>query len=264
MKSKAFVLVSVALVLVLCGWLYSRQGVLRFSSIEIDSSNSEELNLAVKRKIAQYLGANLLTISLSDLQKDLEQDPRIKKIFIRRKLPSTLSLKITPRMAIANISKDSNTEIIGDEGAIIDGYLTKESLPSWIGYEKCDLLCRQKISQLLVYIRSKNTGHFGKIAKLEWIMNRGLVFDIRPHQDASESVQVEMGTDDFLSKWNRVKLVIDLISEQQIHGERLMALGDGQIVISGVKNLHNLKNELNLKEMVRRATQQGDTRAQAR
>ncbi len=268
MKSKILGIVSAALFLVLCGWLYSRQGVLRLASVEIEGIKDKDLEVVIKRKIAQYLGANLLTLSLSDLQKGLQQDVRIKKVFISRKLPSTLSLKIVERTPVARYFANSKEQIVSDEGFVIEGMPIKEILPIWVRFSKTLPSRKLIIANWLEELRQSETNYFSRISEFEWVENRGLVLSVvsRVESETSEPayVQVDVGTDNFSQRWRRLKLVLDWMLEQQIHGERLIALGDGQVVISGVKNLHNLKNELNLREIVRRATPQGNTRVQAR
>lgn len=264
MKSRVGGAIAVALILVLCGWLYSRQGVLRLSAIEFENSVDLDLELAMKRKIAPFLGANLLTLSLSDLQKNLQTDPRINKVILSRRLPSTLGLRIVPRVAVAKFKDRSKDAIVVDDGNVAAGFATQEALPNWIAYRQCEGSCRQQISQWLLFAKENDPTHFGRLLDVQWRTGRGLYFRINGLLPEQSPVGVDMGITDFVGRWPKVKLVLDLIGEQKIRGEHLMALGEGQVVISGVKNLHNLKNELNLKEMVRRATPQSDTRAKAR
>jgi POTRA domain, FtsQ-type len=272
LKSKILGVVSAALFLVLCGWLYSRQGVLRLASVDIENVEDKDLVVAVKRKIVPYLGANLLTLSLADLQKSLQQDVRIKKVFIGRKLPSTLNIKIIERIPVAKYFQGSKEFVVSDEGMLIEGMQVKEVLPIWVHFSKTLPSRKLIVANWLEELRQRELKYFNRISEFEWIENRGLVLSVLSRLDGIEGdvtpeltyVQVDMGTDNFSQRWRRLKLVLDWMLEQQIQGERLIALDDGQVVISGVKNLHNLKNELNLKEIVRRATPQSDTRVQAR
>lgn len=272
MKSKVLGLVAAALFLVLCGWLYSRQGVLRFASVEIENIEDQALVLAVKRKIAPFLGANLLTLSMSELQKSLQENPRIKKVVIRRKLPSTLILKVVERIPVAAYFEGAKPRVISDEGQPIEGLTVTQALPLWLRYTKTLAERQAMVSTWLAELRSDAPQYFGRITEFEWVENRGLVLTVQsteqstvePDRTEVSQLKVDMGTEDFSLRWRRVQVVLDWMLEQRIHGERLIALADGQVVISGVKNLHNLKNELNLKEIVRRATPQSDTRAQAR
>jgi hypothetical protein len=268
LRSKIFILIFSALFLVLCGWLYSRQGVLRLASLEIESTTDSDLILSVKRKIAPFLGANLLALSLEDLQKSLQENPRIKKVSIRRKPPSTISIKITERLPVAVYIEKGKQKVIGDEGGEIYGFATQEKLPIWVRFARASTQNKSLVAKWLAELRVDYPEYFYRISEFEWVKNRGLVISVQskpvPEGTAASYIQVDMGTVDFVTKWQRLKLVLDWMLEQQVHGERLIALADGQVVISGVKNLHNLKNELNLKEIVRRATPQSDTRVQAR
>ena len=268
MKSKLLGLVGVALGLILCGWLYSRQGVLRLASVDIENVDNMDLEVAVKRKIAPYLGANLLTLSLADLQRNLQEDPRIKKVFVSRKLPSTLTLRIVERLPVATVLQRDSARIIGDEGQEITGVKQSEKLPIWVRYQSVPYDRKKVVAEWLSELRAQDHDYFLRLSELEWVVNRGLVLSVQSkpatETEAATWVQVDMGTLNFGERWRRLKLVLDWMLDEQIQGERLIALGDGQVVISGVKNLHNLKNELNLKEIVRRATPQGVTRVQAR
>lgn len=241
--------------------------MLRFAAVEIENKLDSELELAIKRRVASHLGANLLTLSLSDLQKALETDVRIKKVYLGRKLPSTLKIRAIPRVPVAVATQKGEALVVGEEGEVFEGLKVVETLPQWNNYKKCPPEQRALIASWLSALRAKDIFSYRELADIEWIAGRGLVLNLRKRVNPG-FVPVDMGTLDFATKWPRVKVALDLIAEQKIQGESLMALGDGQVVISGVKNLHNLKNELNLKEIVRRATPPSDspvdTRALAR
>lgn len=264
MKTKILSFVSVAVFLFLFGWIYSRQGVLRLAAIEIDLEENTSLENDIKKQLVPYLGANLLTLSMADIQRKLQSDLRVKKVFISRKLPSTISLKIIPRTLVARVQTKKGPAWVTDDGSVSSRVDPGGPVPEWLNFKSCSNECLIAVSSWLAEVKVKEPAKFQKISQIKWLSNRGLLLHVDTKNQNSTVIEIELGTSNFSEKWKRVSLVVDLISEQKIQGERLMALGEGQVVITGVKNLHNLKNELNLKERVRRATQRGDARALAR
>lgn len=94
---------------------------LRINKIKIEGGERAHLP-TVKSLANTYLGTNILTVDLNDLNRSLTYLPWIKRVKIRKELPSTLIIKIDEREAYALVKlSDRGYFWVDKDGYILEG-----------------------------------------------------------------------------------------------------------------------------------------------
>jgi len=111
--------------------LLSSLDVLNVHKIEI-SGNSAVADSLLRSTLRPYIGKNLLKVDKDEILKEVSGFARVKDVKVRRKLFSTLQIKITERKASLYVkSLDGDLFPVDDEGVVLERYgkVYTENLP---------------------------------------------------------------------------------------------------------------------------------------
>jgi cell division protein FtsQ len=122
---KMLVMLCLAAVILAAGFSIFRfaysAGLLTLRNISIDGSrHSDPANL--ENIVRRDFPANILRIDLRQLRSRLEQEPWIRRIEIRRILPSTLKIHVQERVPSVIAEIGGELELLDNEGILLDHY----------------------------------------------------------------------------------------------------------------------------------------------
>ncbi len=106
-------------------WMVAFSPVLALHSdrVEIDGAQStadpDATSRAVAEAVSPYGGTPLIRVPLSDVEAALRQSPHIQDVQVKRKWPSGLDVRITPRVPSMMQQGESGTELLGADGQLL-------------------------------------------------------------------------------------------------------------------------------------------------
>ncbi len=226
----------------LAGFLYSRNSIFMLSDIQVLNA-SDDLNQEVHRKLLTHLGKRLTHLSLSEIEASVQGVARVKTVLIHKKWPSSLQVLLEERRAVALAFNQRKLWRVDAEARWIDPLLQPEALPLIRNFRPGDTAMTALCQWLGAGASARS-----EIESVEWKVDRGLVV-----QNESQNIVVELGFAHFAEAWQRFEATRAYLESKNIRPLFFDAAYDRRVVVRLSARLQNFDNELNLKELVRRA-----------
>ncbi len=86
-------------------------GFFRLDEICVHGSRNLPVE-SLREKMDEWVGANVFTVSLSDIRETLKSDPTVGRVTFRRRLPHRLVCYLREREAVAMIRLDTMAEVV--------------------------------------------------------------------------------------------------------------------------------------------------------
>lgn len=225
----------------LVGFLSSRNSLFRLSEFQILQAD-KSLETQVNQQLLPYLGQRLTTLSLTDIERRLQEIPRVRRVSIRKKWPSSLQVVVEEKKAVALSFIRKKLWRLDEYAQPIDVLRAAQALPLIKNYRRddpdiarvCEWLAQQPLNLSL--------------ESLEWRADRGLVVE-----NWSQNFVAELGFDGFQDAWQRVEAARSYLASKNLPPKFLDASYGHRVVVRLNEKLQNFENELNLKELVQRA-----------
>ena len=180
----------------------------------------------------ERLGTNIFFLKLKSVQRDLLQEPYVKKVFLRRELPDRVTVRIEERKPFALLQMDNKSFLIDQDGRILERLSEKgdTALPVIDGIEQDQNgVWKEELSQALSLIMTiKNYGYpdFEEIDLIEMTKKHGAV--LRP---SGGGFEIRCGIEDFLHKMILLKRVTADLSRREWMVGHIDLRFQGQVVV---------------------------------
>jgi len=263
------ILLGVVLVSLSLGFYVSRTVRFRFSEIKIHLNGDEDSgpihSQKIKNQLLSDLGKNLHTLSLPMIERKILSIPSLENVKLRRHWPSTIVIYASIKKPVALTFVENTLWSISKDGKFIESVKNPPPLPLLIGFEEFfkvrtsvqRTLTRQEIFSFLFELHqnlSELDADAFLISEVHWQEDKGLVL-----WSNNSELSIELGFDNFKNAWIRGREAVRWANSKNISLQSLDASYDRRVVLSPRMRLQNLKNELNLEELV----QKKDTEAAA-
>lgn len=243
-KKKSIVggVLSVVIVALLFGWLYSRNSLFILSNLVV-RTESPDVQRALQARLIALLGRRLTTLSLTQVESMVQDNPRIKKASIRKRWPSTLEVYVEERQPVGVVFIDKKLWWI-DETAVpfalatnVQPLILIENYASIVGTPELNAIC--------AWLQTLPTSSW--IDEVEWRPERGLIA-----RNVDLAMEVDLGFVEFDRAWRRANYALNFLRQKNLAVTNLDASYPHRVVVRAQGGLRNFENGLNLKELVRR------------
>ena len=240
----------------LAGWLYSRESLFRLSDVQVESKDAY-LAKEVQKRWVGLLGRPLFSISLEELERQTKAQFNVEHIVVKRKWPSTLSIQITEKDAFALRLKKGRLWMVDRNCEDISIMMTARALPllqePQQGSRKvrpdADSLC-EVISEIESFENPQLK--WENIDEIYFQEDRG--WSLRSYE---KELEIVLGHKNLFAGWQKAAIALAHLSEKGIRPKFLEASHAKRVVFkmeaTFSSKLQNLKDELNLNELLRRA-----------
>jgi hypothetical protein len=250
MKSNVrfFKLAALLLLPLLGGWAFTRSSLFRISRIEVVTED-EALAKAVRERFVGLFGRGIFSVSLSSLDRGVRAFPRIRKVSLRRRWPSTLLVRLDLRPVAALEFHQGKLWTVDDEGARIEPLSSPVSAPLMKGFGD-DIEARRMACRWLSSLSSFEGSHLeaSSVDEIEWKKDRGLVAHV-----SELDLEVELGFEDFANAFSRADLAFGVLKSKSFRANFLDASSVRRVVARGAPSLQNPDSGLTFKEKTRRS-----------
>ena len=158
-----------------------------------------------------HIGENLLSTDVNDVMKSVEKHPWIKKVEVRRLLPSELEISVQERVASALIKFD-DIYYIDKDGVVFQSVASGDEirLPIITGVEMEELLEDEssasegifKALNFLEVLEKNNFRHIGEISEIQVDRLNGLAL-----YTMNGAVRIDIGNGDFENRLIRLEKI---------------------------------------------------------
>lgn len=167
---------------------------------EINPNSIEVIGnkLVSENKILNILkighGKNILKINLNEYEKEIERNPRIKKVEIRRNYPDSLIVNIEEVVPAGYLIKNGIRYVVTKQGDIFPG----PEGPA-IKFKKNDSKKIKRLSALLDRIEKQERNYFNKIIAVDMNYKNDVI--IHTHNHYSKWPNIERISDSLIKKY---------------------------------------------------------------
>ena len=245
------VLLGVAGIAALGGWLYSREALFRVRSIEVRLQEGP-LKQKLEESLVSYSGRSMFALKLGELEQSLLKNPEVKGVRILRRWPNTLVIETELKRKTALEFRERGLWFLDDSGEVISRLTHAEALPLVWGFEGEQVLK----AEVLKWI-ADNRSSDDLLMRLDEISYDGDV----ALGFKNLGLKVHLGGRNWSERWARAKAAFVAMQKQGRLAVLMDASVDGRVFVYDSVELHNSQSGLNLRELVRRTR---DSRAFAR
>lgn len=241
------------LMFALVGFLYSREALFRVTAIEI-SGVEGELHSQVEQSLLPLHGRPLFSVALEDVQETLFDFARIQDVRIMRIWPSTLSLEVQERLAVAVEFDDGLLYEVDKFGHSFIELSTAKRLPLLSGLKnnpslRAEVLRWLDLEREQLQAEADQSVEFSTrhVSELRWTESSGLVAELPIFR-----LSVNLPTRDLAEAWSQVRRAREtLLSSGQIP-HIMDAVRPDRVFIYQSSKLQKFETGIDLKELVRR------------
>ncbi|MEO5667156.1 MAG: FtsQ-type POTRA domain-containing protein [Bdellovibrionota bacterium] len=238
----AMVVVIVASIAALGGWLYSRESLFRVESIEVRLPESP-LRKDIEESLLAYSGRSMFALKLGELEQALLRHPQISAARILRRWPSTLVIEAELKTKAALEFRNKTLWFVDQKGEQIAPLATAEALPLMWGFDEHTAL-KSDLLEWIVAARAKDEmlGNLDEIA-----FDHDVILGFK-----NVGLRVHLGTRNWPQRWARAKAAFAAMQKQGRLALVIDASVEGRVFVYDSVELHNSQSGLNLRELVRR------------
>lgn len=192
--------------------------IIIFSAFNLQLFNIKQINInqtenltreEIIEKSKLIKNTNIFKFRTSNAKKELEINPFIKSVEIKRKLPYTVDINIIERDKLALFKYNSMNLVIDEEGFILEHLDSKDkSLPSIIGFDTKHIEVRESIFS---EEENKNLKTFINEAKTLDLLSRIDEIDKKSANDIN--IKLKNGIFVAFGRLNNVKYKLSLLDE---------------------------------------------------
>ena len=241
----------------LAGVLFSRASVFRVSNLEIEVEDGRIRELVTK-KLISHLGGSLLSVPVSNVERELLKIPKVKNVRIMRRWPNALGIKVELKQAIGKFKSKTGIYLVDEQGLVLEKLEGESGHPWLVGfYDPASgnpKLSEVQLKGVLGWVfglqnqKSLSPIEITQIDQIEWVPGSGLSFQLGPDLD----LKIDLGFENWDSAWGRVLGLWSKDNFKPSLYDVLDASYSNRIVAKKRRELPKAPNELNLEELVRR------------
>lgn len=231
----------------LVGFLYSREALFRVSKIEITGIKGE-LHTVIEQSLLPLHGRPLFSVALEDVQETLFEFPRIQDVRIMRIWPSTLSLEIQERYAVAAEFDDGVLYEVDKFGHSFIELTSAKPLPLLSGFRDNTFLRAELLRWLASEIETDEQAFSVKqVSEFRWSQDTGLIAELPIYR-----LIVYLPTRGLKEAWSQLRRSRKTMLAHGQVPHVMDAVRPDRVFIYQSSRLQKSETGIDLKELVRR------------